>query len=139
MKNLLILFSLIFVLVITGWSIPEGGAQNNTLQGTITAIEQSIGKSDAQGLSKYFDTYVEVTINDVETTYPKTQAAFVLKEFFMNNKLQSFHILHQGSSANTYYAVGEYNSSQGKFDANLFLKKIGGAYFIEQIRFEKEK
>lgn len=130
---------LILLLTLIGMSFPSVGGAQNTLEGTITGIEQHIGRSDAQGLSKYFDSYVEVTINDAEKTYPKTQAAFVIKEFFMNNKLQSFHILHRGSSANTYYAVGEYNSSQGKYDANLFFKKVGSAFYIEQIRFEKEK
>lgn len=110
-----------------------------SLQQTLTGIEQSISRADAQALSKYFNEYVEVTINEKEETYPKAQAIFILKEFFSSNKIQSFHILHQGSSNQNFYAIGEYKTSQGKYDANIFIKKIGTNFLVEQIRFEKEK
>ena len=124
--------------LLAGWLL-TAFAPSQSLQQTLTGIEQHIGQADAQGLSKYFNDYVEVTINEKDETYPKAQAVFIIKEFFAGNKAQSFHIVHQGSSNNNFYAIGEYKTSQGKFDANIFIKKVGNNYLIEQIRFEKEK
>mgnify|MGYP005842076183 CR=1 FL=1 len=102
-------------------------------------VEQAIGRNDAQSLSRYFHHHVEITILDKEDTYPKNQAVFVVKEFFMNYPPQGFRFMHRGHSSDTYYAVGQYTSNRGVFDTNVFIRKSGTIYAIEQLRFEQGK
>lgn len=103
----------------------------------LARVSQHINRADAQGLSVYFHSNVDITIADKEQNYPKNQAIFVLREFFMNYPIRSFSILHKGNSGDVYYAIGEYLSTRGKFDANIFLKKSGSGYLIERISFEQ--
>ncbi|MCE3007324.1 MAG: DUF4783 domain-containing protein [Bacteroidetes bacterium] len=117
-------------------------AQPVQAQGTqevFAQIERSIAGANASSLSAYFGSQVEVTINDQDNVYSKDQATFVIKEFFQDHPVRSFKILHTGSSNNTYYAVGEYYSTRGRYDTNVFIKKNGNSYLIEQIRFESEQ
>lgn len=103
------------------------------------AIEEAIQKGDAQALSKHFHTHVDITIGDKDVPYTSSQAFYVVREFFMNYHVRSFRIVHKGSSGNTFYAIGDYYSTRGKFDANIFLKKVNNTYKIEQLRFEQDQ
>ncbi|MCS7084910.1 MAG: DUF4783 domain-containing protein [Bacteroidia bacterium] len=102
-------------------------------------VEQAIGRNDAQTLARFFNHHVEITILDKEDTYPKNQAVFVVKEFFMNYPPRGFRFIHKGHSSDTYYAVGRYTSTRGIFDANVFIRKNGTIFAIEQLRFEQGK
>ncbi|MBX3102601.1 MAG: DUF4783 domain-containing protein [Bacteroidetes bacterium] len=113
-------------------------AQAQQADEVFARIERAILAGDAGTLASFFGSQVEVTITDREDIYSKDQATFVVKEFFQNYPVRSFKILHKGSSSNTYYAVGEYYSTRGKFDTNVFIKRSGNTYVIEQIRFELE-
>jgi hypothetical protein len=106
---------------------------------TVKAIEKAIASNDAQQLTKYLASEVELTINSKEEVYPRKQAEFILKEFFMNYPVSSFRIVHQGNSSETHYAVGEYISSRGRYDTNIFIKRTTAGFQIEQLRFERAK
>jgi hypothetical protein len=132
MQMLLLLF-LSSLFISTGPELPDQQADE-----IFARIERAIVSGDAATLSSFFGSQVEVTIKDREDIYSKDQATFVVREFFQNYPVRSFKILHKGSSSNTYYAVGEYYSTRGKFDTNVFIKRSGNTYVIEQIRFELE-
>ncbi|MCS6903838.1 MAG: DUF4783 domain-containing protein [Bacteroidia bacterium] len=103
------------------------------------AVEQAISKADAQALSNLFNTQVDISIGNKDTPYTRSQALYVVREFFMNYPVRSFAIRHKGSTGTTLYAIGEYYSSRGKFDTNIFIKKVGNTFVIEQLRFEQDK
>lgn len=102
-------------------------------------IEIAIKKGDATALSGYFNSMLDLTIVDKEQTYSSSHAMYVVKEFFMNYPVRSFSILHKGNSGDNVYAVGSYISTKGAFDTNIFIKKYGNAYKINQLRFEPDK
>jgi hypothetical protein len=122
---------------VLGWGFQQVFAQN--IEEVLGQVEQAIGRNDAQSLSRFFHHHVEITILDREDTYPRNQAAFVVKEFFMNYPPQGFRFMHRGHSSDTYYAVGQYTSTRGVFDTNVFIRKSGTIYAIEQLRFEQSK
>lgn len=99
-------------------------------------IERAIATTDAQALSNYFGPQVEVTIGEKYEIYSKDQATFVIKEFFQDHPVRSFRIKHTGNSNSTYYGLGDYYSTRGAFLVNVFLKKTGNTYVIEEVRFE---
>lgn len=116
----------------------NASAQAESFDEALRQIEKALNNADSRGLESLLHSEVEITINEEENTYPKRQAVFVLREFFMNYPVRSFRVMHKGNSASTWYVMGAYNSTRGKMDANIFVKKVGSKYVIQQIRFEKE-
>jgi hypothetical protein len=102
-------------------------------------IESAIKKGDATALSSFFNSMLDLATLDKEQTYSSSHATFVMKEFFMNYPVRSFSILHKGNSGDNIYAVGSYISTKGTFDTNIFIKKYGNTYKINQLRFELDK
>jgi len=101
-------------------------------------VVNAIRQADASALSGHFHRKLEVSLPpNAEGEYSKDQATFVFKEFFMNHPVSSFSILHRGHSNDTHYAVGQYTSAKGRFDVNIFIKKRGESFIVEEIRFEK--
>lgn len=130
-----LIFTLLFVLLTFCSTLR---AQNSTDE-VFHQIELAIKKGDATALSSYFNSMLDLTIIDKEQTYSSSHAMYVVKEFFMNYPVRSFSILHKGNSGDNVYAVGSYISTKGAFDTNIFIKKYGNAYKINQLRFEPDK
>jgi hypothetical protein len=91
-------------------------------------------------LEKYFDNIVPVTINNVQSTYSRTQAELVLKDFFSRNAPQNFNVESSGSPDNTSkFAIGDFNTPSGKYSFYILLKaKSPGTYLLQEIAFNKE-
>ena len=60
------------------------------------------------------------------------------KQFFAKHKIQSFRVAHKGNSGMTHYQTGFASTAKGKFDTNIFLKKVGEKFLITQIAFDPE-
>jgi len=120
---------------LTSASLPQG----QDIGAAVKSIERAIASNNATELAAFLSNEVEITINQKEELYPRKQAEFVIKEFFLSNPVQSFRILHQGNSSDTHYAVGEYVSSRGRYDTNIFIKRTSKGYVVEQLRFERAK
>lgn len=130
---------LVALAVVLGITMAAQPASAQSADEVLNAAEASIRKADAGSLSAHLNATVEVTIGEKDEVYSANQAKFVLEEFFMKNPVRSFTLMHRGSSGDTYYAVGSYvNSSGVSFDTNIFLKKVGNRFVIEQIRFETD-
>ena len=111
----------------------------NSADVVLKQIELAIRQGDAASVARFFNSRVELSINHREGDYSKQQAQFILKEFFTNYPVRSFVFMHKGTSGNVYYAIGNYVSTRGTFDVNLFLKKNHHTFFIEQLRFEQAR
>ena len=118
-------------------SLASANAQD--VAAAVKGIEKAIAANDAPQLAKYMANEVEITINSKEEVFPKKQAEFVVKEFFMNYPVSNFRIIHEGNSSDTHYAVGEYVSSRGRYDTNIFIKRTAAGFQVEQLRFERSK
>lgn len=133
MKTLGLIFSFILVTSLGNKSL----AQNP--DAVFQKVTSSIQSGDAVGLSTVFNASVELTVPGVtDGAYASKQAQFVMRDFFANHPVTSFRILTKGNTNNTFYAVGVYVSPKGTFDANIFVRNMGGALVVTQIRFEAE-
>ena len=104
----------------------------------------------SKDLSKYFHNNLEIKIDDNEadntnSNYSKTQAEYVLKDFFKDNPPQDFVYVHHGTSKDGMkYAIGKYTCKDstgkpsGSFRVFLKLKQYEGNYLIDEIDFSKE-
>ena len=104
-----------------------------------TTIDEVIGalrSGDADGLSKYFDDNVEVTLPVKSDTYSKAQAQVILKDFFDNNNVKGFELKHKGDSPGGHYCIGTLQTKSGNFRAHVFMKSKGNKEVVKEIRFQ---
>lgn len=105
----------------------------------ITQVRDAIKTGSSKEISRLFDSNLEMTLEGKMKNYSKSQAEFILKDFFKNNPPERFTIVHQGSSKSGLpYAIGEYQSKTATFRVWVRIKKVEEAYFVHEMSFIKE-
>lgn len=137
MKNIIPRFALMLLLATMAFGLPKAHAQS-TPDEAFGKIAAAIQAGNADALSAYLQSPVELTLPGADQAYSAQQATFVLKEFFAKNAPKSFQVIHKGNSGATNYATGTFVSGGGTYDTNIFLKNVGGVYKVTQLRFEVE-
>ena len=83
---------------------------------------------------------VDITILDHESTYSRTQGEMVLKDFFAKNSVQSFDLLHRGTSGEgSSYGIGKLKTSTQTLRVYYFVKQKSSKSLLQELRFEKQK
>ncbi len=103
----------------------------------INDVVNAIKSGNAASVSKYFDNTVEITVNGKSTNYSKAQGEVVLRDFFANNTVKSFSVLHQGESGGAEFCIGTLATSNGNYRITLNLKQKGDKQTLQEIKFEK--
>lgn len=129
-------YNLIATLFFTLALYSGGKIVGQTPQEIFKSIESAIKGKDVVALSQYFNNNLEITLLDYEKICSKNQAQMVIKDFFARNPLSKFNMIHVGGSGEAWYGMGTYESVNRQFDTNVFIKKYGGVYLIDRIRFE---
>lgn len=127
MKRIIIAIGLLVCLgsVVAAIEIPQG-------------IISAFTKGNASGLSSYFSSTLELTIQDKEEIYSKTQAEIILRKFFSDNPPSGFKIIHQGGKEKSKYAIGNLTSGNKSFRITFLLKTQENKVLIHQLRIENE-
>jgi hypothetical protein len=130
MKKLILVFSVISFL----YSFTEQAAPS------FNPIATAMSTGNADALSKFFDSDVEIAIADKEEIYEKDKAKAVVGDFFGKNKPKSFNQVHQGVSRgkDTQYCIGEMPTASGNYRVYLYMKVVADQYIIQEIRFDKQ-
>jgi len=90
-------------------------------------------------LAKYFNKMVELNIDGEKSNYSKTQAEFVLRDFFKKFPPTDFQYIHQGASREGLkYAIGRYTYPNGSFRVYMLVKKFDDSYLIDTLDFSKQ-
>lgn len=137
MKHLKNISAVLLLLLLVAFTSTKAQAQS-TPDDAFAKIAAAIQSGNADALSAYLQTSVEITLPTADQSYSAQQATAVLTDFFRQNAPKSFSVIHKGNSGTTNYATGSYVSGTGTFDTNIFLKNVGGVYKISQLRFEAE-
>ena len=98
-------------------------AQPASAERVLNQVIESLIAGDANKLSQYFSQKVELTINGATREYTKTQASFVIREFFREFPSVSFKMIHSGSTARSVYMMGELTTGRGSQSVNVFIDK----------------
>jgi len=105
----------------------------------VNDVKESIKAGSSKELANYLHTSVDVTMDGEMGTYSRTQAEFLLRDFFKENPPSSFTIVHQGSSKGGLpYAIGQYLSGDRTYRVWMRIKQSGNRYLIHEISFIKE-
>jgi hypothetical protein len=105
----------------------------------ISNVRSAIKAGSSKELSKYLGDMISLEIEGVQSNYSKTQAEYVLKDFFKKYPPNDFQYVHQGASeGGLKYAIGRYSYDSGSFRVVLRSKNIGGTYKVSSLDFTKE-
>lgn len=104
---------------------------------SVDEVLSAIKRGNASQLSKYFDNTIDITLTDKSNTYSKSQAELVLKDFFANNVVTSFEVVHKGDNTGSQYITGTLETKNGGYRTTIYIKQKGDKQLLQELRFEK--
>lgn len=104
----------------------------NGISEVITAFKTG----NAGGLAKFFDNSVEISLPGKTATYSKGQGEAVLRDFFTNQPVKSFSVIHQGESGGSQFCIGKLVTAGGTYRTTVNLKQRGEKLVLQEIKFE---
>ena len=128
---------LLLILVCVLSALSAARAQQSDV---IDALARYFGASDAQKISTYFSSTLELNILSDENVYSKAQAEQIMRDFFSKNKPVSIKIVHRLSSNPNYkLAVFSMVTAKDKFRVSISLGSSGETFLVKEIRIEYDK
>ena len=122
---------LLFLLAIPSFVFPQSDILDN--------VALAIRNGNSKDIARYFDSNVEITILDRESSYSKTQGEMVLRDFFSKNQVQTFDLKHRGTSGEgSTYGIGTLKAAGQSYRVYYFVKIKGSQQLIQEMRFEKQ-
>ena len=102
-------------------------------------VNKGIRSGNAQQLSKYLNSTVELSVLGKSSYASKTQTTFILTDFFKENPPKSYEVKQGGSnSENTKFVIGTYISTSGSnFKIYYVVKKEKDTETIHKLTIEK--
>ena len=105
----------------------------NSLEDLITSLEIKSSKV----ISNYFDSNSEIIINEKVSKGNKFQLTKTLDNFFTENNLREFKIIHKGDTQNNIiYMLAEYSSNDDIYKVFLTLLKAEKKYVIQKFKID---
>ncbi|HEY4786340.1 MAG TPA: DUF4783 domain-containing protein [Bacteroidales bacterium] len=103
-------------------------------------IYSAIRAGNSKVLAKYFNSNVELVILDKEGVYSKTQAEYIIREFFAKNMPTSLVKRHEGKSGKeaSKYVICTLSTSKGQYRVYFVMKNNNGEFTIHQFRIEND-
>jgi Domain of unknown function (DUF4783) len=107
-----------------------------TLMVSIDEVVNAMKSGNAAQVARFFDNSVEISMPDKSSSFSKTQAEIVLKDFFTNNPVKGFTVIHKGENAGSQYCIGTLVTKNGSFRTTIFMKQKGDLQVLQELRFE---
>lgn len=102
----------------------------------IEEVVASLKSGNATQIARYFDNTVEIALPDKTNSYSKSQAEIILKDFFNNNSVKGFQVLHKGDNAGSQFCIGKLVTKTNAYRTTIFMKQKGDRQVLQEIRFE---
>ena len=97
-----------------------------------TAIINALNSGDANQISNYLNSNVELFIENKNDVFSKPQATEIIAEFFRKNRVNSFQLLHKGNKDAASFVIGTLKTASGNFRLYVLTRKNE----IQQLRIE---
>jgi len=96
------------------------------------AIINALNSGDANQISNYLNSNVELFIENKNDVFSKPQATEIIAEFFRKNRVNSFQLLHKGNKDAASFVIGTLKTASGNFRLYVLTRKNE----IQQLRIE---
>ena len=103
---------------------------------SIDEVVNAMKTGNVAEMATFFDNTVEITLPDKGNSYSKTQASLVLKDFFNNNPVKGFTVIHKGQNAGYLYCIGTLITKNGNFRTTIQMKQKKDGEVLQELRFE---
>jgi len=97
-----------------------------------TAIINALNSGDANQLSNYLNSNVELFIENKNDVFSKSQSTEIIADFFRKNRVNGFQLLHKGNKDAASFVIGTLKTSSGNFRLYVLTRKNE----IQQLRIE---
>lgn len=101
-------------------------------------IGKYIQQGDAEKLSAWFASNLELDILGNVNACSKIQATQIMKDFFVTYPPKTFTIIHKSGKAPMKYAIGSLGAGREKFRVTLFVTTQTSGNLIQQLMIERE-
>jgi hypothetical protein len=132
MRSIKYIFAGIFMILVCSSSAISQN-QEDLPRELITAFKQG----NSNSLSNFFGDRIQLTIQDKEAIYSKSQATQIMAKFFKEFPPTEFTKKHVGGKPDARYVIGSLTTTNGSFRVNLYLKSDTGKFVVHQLRIEK--
>ena len=122
------------LLALSTSSIALSQNQNNLPRELILAFKQG----NSISLSNFFGDRIELSIQDKEAIYSKSQAKQIMAKFFKQYPPADFRKKHIGGKPGARYVIGSLQTKKGNFRVNFLLKNKNGKFMVHQLHIEKD-
>jgi hypothetical protein len=103
----------------------------------IPDIIKALKTGNAHETAGFFDNNVEITLPDKSTSANKQQAEAILQNFFKENPVKDFKVIHESKNQSSEYCIGTLATANGVFRTTIYIKEKNGISLIQELRFEK--
>ncbi|MEO8853911.1 MAG: DUF4783 domain-containing protein [Ginsengibacter sp.] len=107
------------------------------IPGIVPDIIKSLKSGNAHETASFFDNNVEITVPGQSTSANKQQAEVILQNFFRDNPVKDFKVIHQSKNETSEYCIGTLITANGNFRTTIYTKQKNGQDLIQELRFEK--
>ena len=102
-------------------------------------INAALKAGNSSTLQTYFNTTIDLTVNNTENVYSAAQASQILKSFFEKHTPSAFKTNHQGNSQDgSMYVIGSLTTNNGNFQVYYYLKTSNNKMLIHKLRIVNE-
>lgn len=105
-------------------------------QSGIDEVISALKAGNAAGISRHFDTYIDITLPDKSSNYSKSQAELIIKDFFAGHDVRNFEVKHKGDNDNGEYCIGTLQTRNGNFRTTVYMRIKNNRQVIQEIRFQ---
>jgi len=102
----------------------------------IDEVVVAMKSGNASQIAKFFDKNIEISTPDKSNSYSNKQGELVLIDFFTNNVVKSFDVIHKGENAGSQYCIGTLVTKVGSFRTTIFMKLKDNQQVLQELRFE---
>ena len=104
---------------------------------SIDDVVTAMRSGNANQLSRYFDSRVDISMPGKSDNYSKSQAEMILKDFFTSNQVKSFQIKHKGENKDgSQFCIGLLQTKSRDFRTRFYLKQKGEQQVLQEIVFQ---
>jgi len=103
---------------------------------SIDEVIAAMKAGNATDIARFFDNTVEINTPDKSSSYSKSQAELVLKDFFSTNTVKAFTLDHKGENAGSQYCIGTLITKNAVYRTTVFMKLKGDKQLLQTITFE---
>ena len=107
-----------------------------TFFSSVDEVITALKAGNATDIARFFDNTVEISTPDKSSSYSKSQAELVLKDFFSSHAVKSFAVLHKGETTGSQFCIGTLVTKSGTYRTTILMKQKGDKQLVQGITCE---